>query len=113
MSQVKAIRFVSAARLLACVLAGALLLFEVLAANGEFHESFHKDGKAASNTCVLCLFAKGQVDSCDSAPLSTAPVRFLFIQAPLPESAPFVDFKYLSSPSRAPPACSALLSVVA
>ena len=113
MSRVKAIRFIGVARVLACVLAGALLLFEVLAANGQFHQSLHHEGKAASNTCILCLFAKGQVDSSDVAPIFSAPFRVTLKRAPLTESAPFVDFKYRSSASRAPPASSALLSVVA
>jgi hypothetical protein len=112
MFHVKAIRCAAAARVLACVLAGALLLFEVLAANGEFHRSFHNEGKAASNACLLCLFAKGQVDSCDIGPILAAPVRISLTRVLLTEPALFVDFSYLSSPSRAPPAFSALLSVV-
>jgi hypothetical protein len=113
MSRLKAIRFIVAARHLACVLIGALLLLEALAASGQFHQSLHHEGKAASNTCILCLFAKGQVDTADTAPVFTAPFRLSPKRAPLVDPVPFVDFRYLSSPSRAPPVSSLFLSVVA
>jgi hypothetical protein len=94
------------------VLAGALLLFELVAANSELHQKLHHNGKATSNTCVVCLFAKGHVDSAESAPAFTAPVRIPLGLAPTMESIFLADFTYLSSPSRAPPAFSSLLSVV-
>ena len=112
-SRLKAIRFVTAARVLACVLAGALLLFELLAADNSFHQALHHNGKAASNSCVICLLAKGHADSADTGPVFAAPVRISLITAPAAESIFIADFTYLSFPSRAPPASLSLLSVVA
>jgi hypothetical protein len=111
-SRFKAIRFIAAARVLACVLAGALLLFELVAANSELHQKLHHSGKATSNSCVVCLFAKGQVNSPESAPVFTAPVRIPLDPVLRTESIVMVDVTYLSFPSRAPPAFSSLLSVV-
>ena len=105
-------RFI-AARALACVLAGALLVFELLAADSGFHQALHHSGKAASNSCALCVFAKGHVDVPQSVPVVTASVRSAFDPAPLLESIGLVDFTYLARPSRAPPALASLLSVVA
>ena len=105
--------FVAAVRGLAGVLAGAILLFELLSTNGQFHQALHPGGKAASNICVVCLFAKGQVDSPQVIPAVSACVWSWFDPAPRMESAPLVDFAYLVSPSRAPPAFVSLSPVVA
>ena len=107
-------RFAAAARGLACFLAGAVLVFELLAANGAFHNAFHHDGKAASNPCVLCLLANGLVDSPESAPIVTAFVPSPFHAAPQITSIVKTDVSYLTSSSRAPPLTpSLLLSVLA
>jgi len=114
LSDSKVNRFVAAAtRGLAGVLAVALLLLGLLAVNGEFHEALHQTGKAASDNCVLCLFAKGQVDLPQSVPVVSAPVQPSSDLPTLRESIALVDFTYLASPSRAPPAFASLLSVVA
>lgn len=105
-------RFVCA-RVLASALAAALLLLELLAGNNEFHNALHHNGNAASNNCVLCLFAKGHVDSPEPTPVLTPLVQPSFEPTPRQESIAFVDFTYLASPSRAPPASSSFLSVVA
>ena len=89
------------------------MLFELLAANNVFHQALHHGGKAAANTCVLCLFAKGQVDSSEPGPVSVQPFLIPLNPEPPMESIVVADFTYLSSPSRAPPAFSLLLSVVA
>ncbi len=91
----------------------ALLLLGLLAANGGFHEALHHDGKAASDNCVLCLFAKGQVDAPQSVPVVAASVESSFDLPPRIEAGVLADFTYLTSPSRAPPAAVCLLSVVA
>ena len=104
---------VVAARGLASVLAGALLLCEVLTADGSFHQALHSGGKAASNNCILCLFAKGQVDLPETAPRITAFVWSTFDSPMRMESIALVDFRYLISPSRAPPAFSFRPTVVA
>ena len=113
MTRFKVNRFVAAARVLAGALAAALLLFELLAANGGFHQALHHGGKAASDSCFLCLFVKGHVDLPQSVPVVTASVRSSFDPAPRMESIAMMDFTYLASPSRAPPALASLLSVVA
>ena len=105
--------FVAVVRGLAGVMALALLLFELLSTNRRFHQVLHPGGKAASNSCVVCLFAKGQVDSPQLAPVATAAVWSLFNPAPRMESAALVDFAYLVSPSRAPPALASLSQAVA
>ncbi len=113
MSRSKQKRIVGTIRTLGCVLAGVLLVFELLAANTELHRALHTSGAASADTCALCQFANGQVDS--PAPILTvsAPIPVLFELAPRWESAALADFPYNSSPSRAPPASPALLSVVA
>jgi hypothetical protein len=105
----KVIRSIAAAR----ALAGALLIFELLAANSEFHQALHHGTKAASTTCVVCLFAKGHADSPGLIPLFTHPVTILLGPALRMESIVVKDFTYLSFPSRAPPRFSPLPSVVA
>jgi len=97
-------------RALGGLLAIALLVCELLAGNSPFHQALHS-GKAASNSCLLCLFAKGQIDSPRSVPLVTAPVRSSFDSSPRMETVAVVDFRYLASPSRAPPASTSDLPV--
>ena len=106
-------RFVAAARGLAGLLAGALLICELLAANGQVHGALHHKGNAAPNSCVLCLFVKGLVDSPDSAPVPTEPVWSFFDSVPQIRSIAWVDFTYLVSLSRAPPALASSIPVVA
>jgi hypothetical protein len=112
-SRFKINRFVAASRGLAGVLAGALLLCELLATNGQFHQALHHGGKAVSNSCILCLFANGHVDLPPLMPVVTAHVLSSFDSALRMETIVLVDFSYLSSPSRAPPALASLPSVVA
>jgi hypothetical protein len=90
-----------------------LLLLQLLTASGDFHQTQHRDGKATSPTCVLCLLANGHVDLPEVAPSITPAVRPLLDSAPRYESVAMADFSYLASPSRAPPAFSSPLSVVA
>jgi hypothetical protein len=98
---------------LAGVLAGALLLLGLLAVNNGFHKALHHSGKAAPDKCVLCLLAKGQVDSLQSVAVVPAPVQPSFDLPPPMESIVLADFMYLASLSRAPPAFVSLRSVVA
>jgi len=106
-------RFVSAARLLAGVLVGLMLVFELLAADGKFHQTFHHGGNAATNSCVLCLFAKGQVDSPPLAPSAPACVWSVFHRSLRMEFSAPSDSLYLISASRAPPAVPFVFPVVA
>ena len=102
-----------AVRGLAGVLAGALLLFELLSTNGQFHQAFHPVGKTRSNSCVVCLFAKGDVDSPLFDPIVTASVRPWFAPPLRTQPAFLADFTYLASASRAPPALSSFPPVLA
>jgi len=112
LSHFKANWFVAAARGLAGVLAGALLLLGLLAVNNGFHQALHHSGKAAPDNCVLCLFAKGQVDLPQSVAIVPASVQSSFDLPPRMESIASVDFTYLASPSRAPPFLFASPTVV-
>jgi len=112
-SRFKSNRFVAAFRGLAGVLAGALFLFELVASNGQFHQALHHNGQSASNGCVLCLFANGHVDLPPLMPVFTAPALSSFDSALRVETTVLVDFSYLGSPSRAPPALASFPSVVA
>ena len=103
----------AAARGLAGVLAGALLLIEILGGSGRFHQALHSNGKAPSSSCLLCLFAKGQVDLAQPAMVGTASVKTPFHIRLLRESIALMDFTYLAAPSRAPPAFRLLLPAVA
>lgn len=112
-SRVSVNRIVALGRALAGLLAGALLIFDLLAANSGFHQALHQQDKAGSTNCVLCLLAKGQVDLPQSVPAAASPVWSSFALVPLAEPTAMVDFTYLIAPSRAPPAFASPLSVVA
>lgn len=107
-------RFVAvAARRLAGVLGGALLAFALLAANSELHHAWHHGGNPSSNSCALCLFAKGQVEMPDSTMVFLAAFRPSFDSAPPLETVSKIDLTYLAFPSRAPPAITFLSLAVA
>lgn len=100
-------------RVLAGVIAGMLFLVGLLAANGAFHEQLHHSDKGASNSCVLCLFAKGQVDLPESLPAETGFIQSAFAAALVTESRAPAEFTYLASLSRGPPASAPLRSALA
>jgi hypothetical protein len=101
-----------AARALAGLMAGALFVFTFLATSGQFHRAFHCDGKRASSTCILCLFAKGQLDVSQAVPVFTPFIQASFDSAPWIKSISLVDSRYFLSPPRAPPALISLLTVL-
>ncbi len=103
----------TAARALGALLTLLLLVLELLAADGRFHQALHQNGKADANSCVLCLFAKGVVDLPPCAVAVSPAVPPPFEVAPRINSAVVLDFRYLVSPSRAPPASFSLSAVVA
>lgn len=105
--------FVAASRGLAGLLAGALLVFELLAGDGQLHQAFHDGAKGASNTCLLCLFATGHVDLSDTMPVVATYVRQPVKRLLQTETTPLLNFRYLCSPSRAPPVLSSFRPVVA
>lgn len=97
---------------LAGLLAGFLVFAAVLSAAPALHAQFHDNSPSPSHPCMLCLFAKGHVDSPQTAPIVTAPTRPWFDARIQLISIPAVDFTYLAAPPRAPPALTSLLSVV-
>jgi hypothetical protein len=97
-------RFAVALRGLAGLLAAGLLVFELLSTNGRFHQALHPGGKTASNGCVVCLFAKGHVDTPSTLPFITLFVHCPFDLTARSETTFLVGFFYLAFPSRAPPA---------
>ncbi len=105
--------FAVTCRVLAGVIAGLLFLVGLLVANGVFHEELHRSNKGASNSCVLCLLAKGQLDLPESLPAEIGFVHSAFAPPPVTESRAPVDFTYLASLSRGPPACAPLRSALA
>ncbi len=111
-SRFKANRLTTVARVLAGAMAVAVLLLELLAANGGFHEALHSGGKAVPGSCVLCLFAAGQAESPGMAPAAASPAASV-LAAPVRESIAAVDITYLASPSRAPPVPALSPAVVA
>jgi Protein of unknown function (DUF2946) len=90
-----------------------VLLFGLLAASNAFHRAMHHGRTADSSSCVLCLFANGHVYLPQTAPAVSESVRVLLAVAPLTEPVVTVDFTYLISPSRAPPAPAPLLPAAA
>ncbi len=105
--------FTATCRFLAGVIAAIIFFAGLLAANGAFHEQLHHSDKGASNSCVLCLFAKGQVDLPESLPAETGFVQSAFAAAPVTVSQAPVGFTYLASLSRGPPASASLRSAIA
>ena len=101
------------ARALAGVLAVSLLVFELLATSGRFHQALHSDGNSSSSTCIICLFAKGHLDTSPATPVPSPAIEPAFNFTPRVESITLVDFRYLASPPRAPPAPAPLLTVLA
>jgi hypothetical protein len=102
-----------ATRALAGLMAGALFVFTLLATSGQFHLAFHCDGKPASSSCIICLFAKGQLDVAPAVPIFTPFIQVSFDSVPRIESITLVDSRYSVSPPRAPPAPISLLTVLA
>ncbi len=105
--------FVAASRVLAGVMAAALFLVGLVAADRTLHESFHHNGKAAANSCILCLFAKGQVDSPEPVNVIAGPVRSVFLPAPLFEVIATQGFTFLASLSRGPPSIPPISPAIA
>jgi hypothetical protein len=112
-SRIKVNRFVAACRGMAGILAAVLLLCEFLATSDQVHGAFHHNGNTTSNSCALCLFVKGLVDVPQPAPFATQPILSSFDLVSHFESIALVDFTYLVSPSRAPPASASKSPVVA
>ena len=98
---------------LAGLLAVLLLIATFLAVSGALHQSLHHDASGSHHICLICSFAKGQVNAADVAPVAALLVlcSLFSYRASIPSPLPVFDYRL--SPSRAPPAFAFLLSVVA
>ena len=80
-----------------------LLVATTLSVSHALHQSLHQDGAASGHFCVVCSFAKGQVNAAAVALVSAALVFCFFWAVCLVNTFAFPGFDYRSSPSRAPP----------
>jgi len=88
---------------LAGLLAAILLMSGALSVSHALHESLHHDGAANSHFCLVCLFAKGQVNAAEVA-LASDPILFCCLYGiGAAKPSPLPDSDYRLSPSRAPP----------
>jgi len=91
---------------LAGLLAALLLAFGLLAAGGSLHRSLHHERGAGANFCAVCLFAKGQVELSDIAPLLISVVFFLLCGLLAASAGVPWSVDSLLPPGRAPPPLS-------
>jgi hypothetical protein len=90
-------------RLLAALLAGALLAFTLLTASGSLHQALHHNGAADGSSCLVCLFAKGQIDLPQGLPVFAVGVFLLIGVLMIVRIAFPLNFASLLPPGRAPP----------
>ena len=88
---------------LAGLLALLLLISGTLSVSHTLHQSLHPDGAGDSHFCLVCLFAKGQVNAADVGLVSAAWAFSFFSAIRLASTSPLPGFDYRLSPSRAPP----------
>ena len=91
---------------LAGLLAALLFMWGLLAASGSLHLSLHHDRAAGANSCAVCLFAKGQVELSDIAPLLIAVAIFLLCGLLAASAGVPWSVDSLLPPGRAPPRLS-------
>ena len=80
-----------------------VLLLNALASAPALHELIHKDADQASHSCVVTLFAHGQVDSASSEVPVTVPLALIETTPSIIFSVPSTAIQNLP-PGRAPPA---------
>ena len=88
---------------LAGLFAALLLWSTTLAVSTVHRQSHHSTSTAAHQTCVLCLFAHGQITAADTAVALTAGTGAWIDLPSSPGSETSASFDYRLSPSRAPP----------
>jgi hypothetical protein len=97
---------------LAGLLVVLLLLAAILSANPFHRQLFHAGAAGDNHLCVICLFASGQVNAADLAPILTGFVSsFVGFDFPATRIV-FAATDYRLSPSRAPPSVSSSSTVV-
>jgi hypothetical protein len=88
---------------IAVLLIGLVLLLNAMSAAPALHVLIHQDADNATHSCVVTLFAHGQVESAACDVPVIRPATFV-------EAAPLVEFSFTSTaienlpPGRAPPA---------
>jgi hypothetical protein len=101
---------ISGARLLASGLVVVLLLVSVLSASDVLHRVFHHNARQGTSVCAVCLLMKGHIEPrvlpaallVFSLPWVSLTARTVAVQPP---------GRFLSTPSRGPPAPSSFHSV--
>lgn len=88
---------------LAVVLSALVLAAATLAVCPSLHELLHHHNGTSEEGCVVCLFAQGQVNSSDVAPVVAVFVCGLAAAVLPPQIVAPRDVDYCLSPSRAPP----------
>jgi hypothetical protein len=96
---------------LAGLLGVLLFIASLLAANPFHHQSFHSGNAANSHLCVICMFASGQVNAADVAPILTDFVSSFVELTPAVPTILLTSADYLLSPSRGPPSVSSSSTV--
>jgi hypothetical protein len=91
------------------LLAFLLFLFSALSASPTLHQKLHADAGASDHSCVITLFAKGQINPAPAALMLVAFVSLVGAIALLAETLVLPSADYRFSASRAPPSPSSLL----
>ena len=85
-----------------------LLLLSALSASPTLHQKLHADAGATDHSCVITLFAKGQITPAPAALILAAFVSLAGAIALLAETLLLPSADYRFSASRAPPSSSLL-----
>ena len=88
---------------LAAVLIVLLLLVSSLSVCPALHHMLHHDADDQDHACLITDFAKGQVDTAETAPIVVFFLFSLLCAAVAVVIEPLPSFDYRLSPSRAPP----------
>jgi hypothetical protein len=88
---------------LAGLLVLLLLAVSALTASPSLHHFLHHDSNESDHSCLVTIFAKGQVGMADVVPV-VAFISLVFLCViDMVQTAPLPFFDYRLSPSRAPP----------
>lgn len=88
---------------LAALLAVLLLAAAILSVSHALHQCLHDEGAANGHVCLVCSFAKGQLNAAPVALICSVcvfPCLWYFCRV---NTLPLPGFDYRLSPSRAPP----------
>jgi hypothetical protein len=85
------------------LLMSLLLVATASSASHSLHQYLHQDGATHGHFCLVCSFAKGQVNAAAVALVSAVLVLCFLWRVGLVSTFSFPGFDYRTSPSRAPP----------